>query len=179
MTPDPDSDVRACALVAVRHFLDHEAGFAQLVTISPAGFPVGRTVGARVRDDWTVDLVQRGVHRRLGQLRRNPRVELIWAGSPAPGSRNDHPAVYDFGLQIPRVVLLRGTVEFMSSDWTVRTYRQRTRELRDAGLVGAPQRTAENVAAELAGLLVHPVRLRAEGFGAGAQDFTWEREELH
>ena len=105
-------------------FLREEAGFAQLITVTAEGFPVARTVGAQVNDDWSVDLVQRKVHRRLAQLRHNPRLELVWVGSPAPGSSNDRPAVFDFGLLVPRVVLLRGIAEQMDGDRTVACYQR-------------------------------------------------------
>ena len=158
-------------------FLREEAGFAQLITVTAEGFPVARTVGAQVNDDWSVDLVQRKVHRRLAQLRHNPRLELVWVGSPAPGSRNDRPAVFDFGLLVPRVVLLRGIAEQMDGDRTVACYQRVSARQRALGLTGAPARSDENVRVELAGIHVRPVRVRAEGFGRGAESFTWTVEE--
>ena len=166
------------ALEEVRRFLDEEAGFAQLVTVNADGFPVTRTLGAPVNPDWSVDLVQRRAHRRLGQLRRNPRVELVWVGSPRPGSRNDHPAVFDYGRLVPRVVFLRGVAEFMDEEWTVRRYAELSAPLRARGLTKAPARDPQNVRVELTGVHVRPVRLRAEGFGEGAESFTWTTEEL-
>jgi len=70
----------------VMRFLREEAGFARLCTVSRDGFPVARTVGVPVNDDWTVELVQRRIHRRLGQFQRNPRVEIIWVNSPPRSS---------------------------------------------------------------------------------------------
>jgi uncharacterized pyridoxamine 5'-phosphate oxidase family protein len=81
---------------AVMDFLRNEAQFAQVVSINKDGFPVARTMGAPINPDWSVTLVQRNTHRRIGQLRRNPRVEIIWTGNPAPGSANDSPHVYNF-----------------------------------------------------------------------------------
>ena len=158
-------------------FLREEAGFAQLVTVTEDGFPVARTVGAPVNDDWSVDLVQRKGHRRLAQLRRNPRLELVWVGSPAPGSINDRPAVFDFGLLVPRVVFLRGIAEPMDGDQTAECYRRLSARQRARGLTKAPRRSAENVRAELAGIHVRPVRVRVEGFGRGAQSYAWTVEE--
>lgn len=158
-------------------FLREEAGFAQLITVTAEGFPVARTVGAQVNDDWSVDLVQRKVHRRLAQLRHNPRLELVWVGSPAPGSSNDRPAVFDFGLLVPRVVLLRGIAEQMDGDRTVACYQRVSARQRALGRTGAPPRSDENVRAELAGIHVRPVRVRVEGFGRGAESFTWTVEE--
>lgn len=172
-TPD-----RAALLEAVRRFVREEAGFAQVVTVTAEGFPVARTMGAPLNDDWSVDLVQRRIHRRLDQLRRNPRLEIVWVGTPAPGSRNDSPAVFDYGRLVPRVVLLRGVAEFMDEDWTVRRYREQSAPLRARGLTKAPDRDEANVRAELVGVRVRPVRLRTEGFGEGAQSFQWSSEEL-
>lgn len=155
-------------------FLTEEAGFAQVCTVNAAGFPVARTMGAPINEeDWSVDLVQRNVHARLRQLRRNPRLEIIWVGNPAPDSVNDRPHVYDFGLLVPRVVFLRGLAEFMDPEWTVARFQRMTDTHRARGQTRAPERTAENIRAELSGIRVHPLSIRCEGFGAGAQSYTW------
>jgi hypothetical protein len=157
----------------VLDWLQNEGGFAQVVTINKAGFPVGRTMGAPVNDDWTVDLVQRNVHKRLGQLRRNPKVEIIWVGTPAPGSVNDRPHVYDFGLLVPRAVFLRGIAEFRDNEWLKERFARQTAINLSRGQDKAPVRDAENVVRELIGLRVTPLQVRAEGFGDGAESFTW------
>lgn len=157
----------------VMAFLRDEAGFAQVFTVNASGYPVGRTMGVLPNDDWSVDLVQRRVHRRLGHLRRNPRLEVVWIGSPAPGSTNDHPHVFDFGLLVPRCVFLRGDAEWMDDAWTLERYRRQDDALRARGLTKAPERTDDQVVAELVGIHVRPVQVRAEGFGTGAQSFTW------
>jgi hypothetical protein len=162
----------------VLRWVREEAGFAQVVTVNGEGFPVTRTLGAFLTDDWSVDLVQRRIHRRLGQLRRNPRLEVVWVGTPAPGSRNDHPAVFDFGRLVPRTVMVRGVAEFMDEEWTLRRYREETARLAERGGSKAPDRDDDNVRAELVGVHVVPVRVRAEGFGDGAQSFTWSIQEL-
>jgi hypothetical protein len=161
----------------VMAFLTHEAGFAQVCTVNRHGFPVARTMGAPVNDDWSVDLVQRGTHRRLGQLRRNARLEVIWVGAPALDSVNDRPHVYDFGLAVPRVVFLRGVAEFMDADWTVARFQRLTEVHRRKQQTRAPDRTPDNVRAELVGIRVWPLQVRAEGFGTGAKSFTWPIEE--
>lgn len=165
-------------LDSVLRWVQQEAGFAQLITVDQGGFPIGRTLGASVNVDWSIDLVQRGSHRRLDQLRRNPRVELIWVGTPSPGSRNDHPAVFDYGRLVPRVVFLRAEAELMPTSWTVARYTEQNARLRahDGG-TKAPDRTAEQVAADLAGVRLRPVRVRAEGFGDGAVAQSWTLEE--
>lgn len=162
----------AVAGLALR-FVRHEAGFAQVFTINRAGFPAGRTMVAVCNDDWTVDLVQRNVHRRLEHVRRNPRVEIVWTGPPRPDSVNDRPHVYDFGLAVPQVVFVRGVAEVMDDDLLLATYEKQTAIQRAKGLTRAPRRQPDEVRAELAGLRVRPVQVRAEGFGAGATSYTW------
>lgn len=158
-------------------FLREEAGFAQLITVNHAGFPVGRTIGAPINDDWSVDLVQRRSHRRLEQLRANPRLELVWVGAPAAAARNDHPPVFDFGQLIPRAVFLRGIAELLDGERTVECYQHLTARQRGKGFLKAPRRSPDNARAELAGIHVHPVRVRVEGFGDGPQSYTWNCRE--
>lgn len=160
----------------VRDWVRSEARFAQVVTVDANGYPVARTMGAPLNDDWSVDLVQRRQHKRLEHLRRNPRLEIIWVGTPAPGACNDHPAVFDYGWLVPRVVLLRGLAQFMDEDWTVRRYREQTTALLSRGMHKAPERDDENVRRELVGVHVRPVWVRAEGFGASAEAFHWSME---
>lgn len=167
--PRPPAEVQADAMV----FLTGEAGFAQVFTISRDGFPVGRTMVAPVNPDWSVDLVQRRIHRRLGQVRRNPRVEIVWVGTPAPGSVNDRPHVYDMGLEVPRVVFLRGLAEVMDDTWTLERYWRQMAIQRARGLTRALERSDDNVREELVGIRVLPVQVRVEGLGVGAQSYTW------
>ena len=163
----------------VREFLATEAGFAQVYTINRDGFPVGRTMVAVARPNWDVDLVQRRVHRRIGQMRRNPKAEVVWVGSPRPDSINDRPHVYDFGLQIPRVVFIRGDVRFMEDDELLATYKAQTEHQRSLGLTKAPLRTPSEVVEELIGTVIEAVQGRVEGFGSGARSYQWSpREEL-
>jgi hypothetical protein len=174
----PDAAVQPTDVIgSAMRFVRDEAGFAQVYTINKDGYPVGRTMVAVLNEDWSVDLVQRSVHRRLGQLRRNPRVEVMWAGTPHVDSVNDRPHVYDFGLAIPRVVFVRGLAEPMSDNQLVATYQRQTAIQRGRGLTKAPERTAEEVLAELAGITIRPVQVRAEGFDVGAASFTWSPGE--
>jgi hypothetical protein len=161
---------------AVIEWLRNEAGFAQVFTINKAGYPVGRTMGAPVDDDFTVRLVQRVVHKRIGQWRRNPRTEVVWAGSPAVGSRNDSPHVYDFNLLVPRLVFIRGDAEFMDDAELIETFERQTALHRANGWTKAPIRTRDNVLAELIGVRIRALQVRAEGFGQGATSFTWHPE---
>jgi hypothetical protein len=161
----------------VMSFLKHEAGFAQVYTVNREGYPVGRTMAAPIEDDWSVILIQRNVHRRLQQLKRNPHIEIAWVGSPAPDSVNDRPHVYDFGLLIPRVVFLRGLAQFMDEEEMVAAFQKQTIVQRAKGLTAAPERTVANIKAELVGLRILTRQIRVEGFGAGAESFTWTVEE--
>ena len=172
-----DRDRLAGELAAAREFVTAEAGFAQVTTLNRAGFPTARTVSAFLAPDWSVQLVQRGIHRRLDQVRRDPHVLVTWTGTPAPGSRNEAPAVFDLGLLIPRVVFVQGLAEEMDEEETWATYAAQDRRLREHGHTGAPVRDRANAATELAGLRIRPVRVRLEGFGAGAEAFTWTPAE--
>lgn len=154
-------------------FVNHEAGFAQVFTINNDGFPVGRTMVAVVEADWSVVLIQRRVHKRIRQMERNPKTEVVWVGDPAPNSINDRPHVYDFGLDIPRVVFVRGIAEFMGEDELVGKFFKQTLIQQNKGLTKAPVRTRENVIEELVGVTINPIQVRVEGFGIGAQSFTW------
>ncbi len=163
---------------AAMRFVTQEAGFAQVYTVNREGFPVGRTMVAVLNPDWSVSLVQRKVHKRIGQLQRNPNVEILWLGDPSPDSVNDRPHVYDWGLAIPRAVFLRGRARFMSDDELVETFTTQTAIQRAKGLTKAPERDRWNILEELAGIVVDPVQVRAEGFGTGAESFTWRAGEL-
>jgi hypothetical protein len=154
-------------------WLREEAGFAQVCTINKAGYPVGRTMAAPVDDSFTVWMVQRNVHKRIGQWRRNPRTEVIWVGPPAPDSRNDHPHTYDLNLAIPRAVFIRGDAEFLDDDTLVEVFERQTALHRSRGWTKAPLRTRENIVAELVGVKIRPLQVRVEGFGEGAASFTW------
>jgi hypothetical protein len=175
--PDAEHPDRPSVEAVARRFVQEEAGFAQVYTINRDGYPVGRTMVAVLNDDWTVDLVQRSVHRRLGQIRRNPRMEIVWTGPPRPESVNDRPHVYDFGLAIPQVVFLRGLAQEMTEDEMVATYERQTARQRAKGLTKAPLRTPDQARDELVGIRVWPVQVRAEGFGAGATSFTWKSHD--
>jgi hypothetical protein len=168
-----ERDRLAAALAAAAEFVRTEAGFAQVTTLDAAGFPTARTASAFLSADWTVRLVQRNVHRRLGQLRRDARILVTWAGAPAAASANESPAVFDLGLLIPRVVFVQGVAVEMDEAGTWATYSAHDRRLRDQGNTRAPQRDRANVAVELAGFTVWPRRVRVEGFGAGPEAFTW------
>ncbi len=155
-------------------FVRDVAGFAQVTTLDRRGFPVGRTMTAFLEDDWSVSLVQRRSHARLAQMRREPRALVTWVGGPAPDARNDHPHVFDVGLLPPRAVFVRGRVEFMDEAWTEACYRRNVEQQRGRGLTAAPLRTPDEVARDLVGVRIDPVRVRLEGFGEQAEAFEWD-----
>jgi hypothetical protein len=167
---------------AQRHalaFVSTEAGFAQLTTLDRNGYPVTRTMTAFLSDDWSVALVQRRSHERLHQWQTNPRTQVSWIGPPSPKASNERPHVFDLGLPPPRFVSIRGTAEFMSDSWTVARYHEHLAKQRAAGHTKAPMRTSEQVVTDLVGVLIRPVKVRLEGFGSGAESFTFtpQREE--
>jgi hypothetical protein len=153
-------------------WLHTEAGFAQVFTINKAGYPVGRTMVAVVDEAFCVWLVQRKVHKRIGHWKRNPRTEVMWIGSPAPGSRNDFPHVYDFNLLVPRAVFIRGDAQFLDDAALLAAFQRQTAINRAKGWIRAPERTPENVVSELVGVIIRPLQVRLEGFGNGAESFV-------
>ncbi len=161
----------------VLHWLTNEAGFAQVFSINKAGYPVGRTMAAPIDDHFTVWLVQRKVHKRLLHWKRNPRSEVVWIGTPAPGSRNDSPHVYDCNLLVPRGVFLRGDAEFLDDDALVAAFERQTALHRARDWNNAPLRTRDNIVSELVGVKIQPRQIRVEGFGEGAASFVWTPEQ--
>lgn len=156
-----------------RCFVRAECGFAQLVTFDATGQPIGRTTSAFLNDDWSVDLVQRRTHRRVEQLERDDRVLVLWSGTPAADSVNDSPWTFDLGLTIPRVVFVRGVARALDADETWEVYRHHSERLRAAGNTKAPQRDRGDIDENFAGTRIQPRRIRLEGFGQGAESFTW------
>ncbi|MCF8590006.1 hypothetical protein [Gordonia liuliyuniae] len=156
---------------AARAFVQREAGFAQVVTFDRLGEPVGRSTSAFLADDWTVEMVQRRVHRRNAQLERDPRVLVTWVGAPSPDSVNDSPWTFDLGLTIPRAVFVRGTAHLLDADETWDVYRRHADRLRAAGHVKAPRRGRAEIDDGMRGVRITPSRIRVEGFGEGAQAF--------
>ncbi len=161
---------------SVLAWLRTEAGFAQVFTVNKDGYPMGRTMAAPIDDDFTVWLIQRRVHKRINQWRRNPKTEVVWMGTPAPGSRNDSPHTYDLNLAIPRGVFLRGDAEFIDDATLVERFQHQTALHRARGWTKAPERTPENIVAELIGVRIRPLQVRVEGFGEGAASFNWKPE---
>ena len=158
----------------VLDWLRTEAGFAQVFSINKAGYPVGRTMAAPIDDAFNVWLVQRQLHKRLQHWRRNPKTEVVWMGTPARGSRNDSPHVYDCNLLVPRGVFLRGEVEFLDEATLIEVFERQTALHRERGWSRAPERSRANIVSELIGVRIRPLQVRAEGFGDGAASFTWQ-----
>jgi hypothetical protein len=65
----------------------------------------------------------------------------------------------------------------MPGEWTVRRYFDELVRQRARGGTRAPVRTAAQVEDELVGVRIRPVRVRLEGFGTGAESFTFDIEE--
>ena len=158
-------------------FVRHEAGFAQLTTIDGRGYPVTRTMTAFLLDGWAVGTVQRRTHRRIGQWRQRPQTEVLWVGTPRVGATNENPHVFDLGMLPPRLVSVRGDAEVMPEEWTEEVYRREVTAQRARGHTRAPLRTPSEVAADLVGVRIRPFRVRLEGFGDGAQSFTFDPQQ--
>jgi hypothetical protein len=173
---DTDRAQSRAALLAQR-FVHDEASFAQLTTVDGRGYPVTRTMTAFLLEGWTVGTVQRRAHRRLGQWRQHPQTEVLWVGTPRPGATNQNPHVFDIGRLPPRVVSVRGDAQIMPEEWTEQVYRRAVTAQRALGHTRAPLRSPAEVAAELVGVRIRPFRVRLEGFGDGAQSFTFDPQQ--
>lgn len=171
--PQDDEQIASAAQLAQRFVLD-EAAFAQLTTIDARGYPVTRTLTAFLLDDWSVATVQRRGHRRVSQWRRRSQTEVVWVGTPREGATNERPHVFDIGALPPRVVAVRGDAEVMPPAWTEQVYRRAVTAQRAAGNDRAPLRTPDEVATDLVGVRIRPIRVRLEGFGDGAQALTFD-----
>lgn len=154
-------------------FVAEDAGFAQVVSVDQRGHPVGRSMTAFLNPDWSVDLVQRRLHARLEQWRRDPHALVTWVGTPAPGASNEHPHVFDIATLPPRVVFVRGVVTFLDAKHTEQIYRREIEAQRKAGNTRAPLRSPDDVAQNLAAVRLVPYRIRLEGFGREAQAFDF------
>jgi len=165
----PDAEL----LVRAEEFVRDEAGFAVVTTLDALGYPVSRSMSAFLAEGFAVNLVQRRSHRRLEQLRCDPRLLVAWFGSPAPGATNDRPHVFDLGRLPARAVMVRGHAQFMGEAWTWDTYARARAEQVARGDDRAPARDRVRVANELTGIRVHPYRVRLEGFGGGSLSFDW------
>lgn len=167
------SDDLLTVMHRARLFVTEEAGFSQLTTTDARGYPVTRTMTAFLLDDWSVATVQRRTHHRIAQWRRRPQTEVLWVGPPREGATNDSPHVFDLGLLPPRVVAVRGDATPMSVEWTEEVYRAAVTRQRAQGHTRAPLRTPSQVADDLVGVWIRPTRVRLEGFGQGAESFTF------
>lgn len=154
-------------------FAREDAGFAQVLTFGSTGQLVGRTASAFLNDDWSVDTVQRATHRRVAQLERDDRALVMWNGEPASDSVNDSPWTFDLGLAIPRVVFVRGVARLLDADATWQVYHRHSERLRAAGHTKAPIRDRGDIDENFAGVRIEPRWIRLEGFGRGAESFTW------
>lgn len=157
--PDRTPEEFAALTTRIRDWVIHEAGFAQFYTVNKDGFPTGRSMGATLAPDWSVDTVQGNNSRyaRGRQVQRHPQVEILWL------DYRNHQGM------VPRAVFLRGIAETYSGDRLIATYRAiRARLGGNTGSGHGEDRTDESVLENLIGIHVTPVRIRAEGFG----DFT-------
>jgi hypothetical protein len=83
---------------------------AQVVTLDRGGRPIGRTLGAELNPDFTVDLLTFPFMGRVKQVRRNPVMLFSWVEGKRPG------CIY------PRVVFARGSGTVLEGDAVVAEY---------------------------------------------------------
>ncbi len=93
-------------------------------------------------------------------------------GTPSGTAVNDGPHVCGFGLQAPRVVFPRIHREFLDPGEIWRRCLERTERHLASGQNLASARDQAAVDRNLAGILVRPARIRAEGFGSRAVSCT-------
>jgi general stress protein 26 len=146
----------------VMEWLQTKAGFAQVYTINKDGFPTGRTMGAPVNDDWSVDLIQGNQgYDRVNQVRQNPKLEILWIDT-----RSDQ--------VVPKAVFLRGVGEVYEGDRVIEEYDRRWALNQQRGRARGEKRPADEVRRTLIGIKVRPERIRVEGFGEGSEVFIWK-----
>jgi general stress protein 26 len=155
MASKPIEQVKQEALA----FLQERMGFAQVHTVNEAGYPAGRTMGASINDDWTLDMIGPKGARRIDHVRNNGKVEVVWV---------------DNSTRIPKAVFLQGTGTVFEGDELVERYNRRM-DINEARGRGRGPRQAPDVVREtLLGIHVKPVRVRVEGFGEGTEIFSWK-----
>lgn len=143
----------------VLKFLQEETGFGQVYTINKDGFPIGRTMGAPIEDDWTIDMIQPNHSKRLDQVSKNPRMEVLWI---------------DTSVRIPRAVFLRGNGKVFLGDELLTKYNRRVDISEAKGRSRGPRQEPDAVRANLAGIHFTPVHCRVEGFGERTELFAWD-----
>jgi hypothetical protein len=146
----------------IREFVD-TIPMAQVWTINSGGFPVGRSVGATLRDGWNINLIQAKDNGRVSQVRLHPEMTLEWNdGGRTTGK-----------LTTPRVIFLRGRGTLFDGDALVEAYNWRVETMKRRTGSVHHQLSEEEVRARLIGVRVEPLLVRAEGFGEGAEVFQW------
>jgi hypothetical protein len=86
---------------------------AQVVTLNRNGRPIGRTLGADLNPDFTVDLLTSPFIGRVKQVRRSPEMLFSWVEGKRPG------------CTWPRVVFARGSGAILQGDPVVAAYEAR------------------------------------------------------
>ena len=144
----------------IREFVQ-DLNMGQVYTVNKEGFPTGRTIGANLNDDWSVDLMQAKDNGRVTQVRRHPQMAIEWNDGGRSGN-----------LNIPKAVFLRGIGETFEGDRLVMAYNKRMDRMEKRGST-RPRLPEAQVREELVGIHVRPVLVRAEGFGDYAEVFVW------
>ncbi|MCS7002738.1 MAG: hypothetical protein NZ518_07815 [Dehalococcoidia bacterium] len=133
--------------------------FAQMITYDKNGYPVGRTLGARLAPDWTVEIGSYRQFHRWKQVKRNPKMMLIWSQSPEPGS----------SVRWPRVIFAKGDGRVLEGDELRAYYEER---VRTRGPVEGM--STEEAMEKIVYIIFKAREFRAEGFGANGGEVTFE-----
>ena len=166
--PQPDTPAISKLVLEFCHFPLQ----AQMVTINRAGMPVGRTLGADLKQDYSVDLLTFPHFWRVKHLRRNPQMLLIWVEGKQPGY------IY------PRAVFARGSAQILEGDPIVELYGERVAKGDELPHIVRPDMTfkeprilePEEVRQRMCVIRFSIDEIRAEGFSAG--EGPLERREL-
>lgn len=152
----PVADVQQDVLA----WIEAEPRFAQVYTVNKDGYPTGRTMGARLRPDWTVELVQgRQGFDRVEQARRHPQMEILWVDNHST-------------QVVPKCVFVRGDAQLYEGDELLAEYATRYEANARRGRAGE-RWSDERVLEELIGIRVQARRVRVEGFGERSEVFIW------
>ena len=130
-------------------------GMAQMVTIDRRGQPTGRTLGSRLKPDWSVDVFSYKSFKRIDQVRRKPNVLFIWEEQPASGTK--------------KVIFGKGKADVIDGEGCGQAYEE---EMERRGVKS--EMNAASAAERLSLVRVRLTELRLEGFAAPGSELLRE-----
>jgi hypothetical protein len=128
---------------------------AQMITLDKNGALTGRSLGARINPDWSIDIATFKQFARTKQVRRNPNIMFIWTAAPEQGA-------------VQKVVFAKGKGEVISGDAVGQWYAEFMAKTGRQGM------TAEQAAEQLDLIHFTPSELRFEGYAAEGATLTQE-----